>query len=114
MDLLYVTGRKPQKRVVVLMDARPVRGGNAGETENRGRTGEEQLKSSGVRFVRDGELLPWNLAENLTARRAKGGVLEEALRLRDKSTPQTHRQANMRRNNRSASTRIEERVDRIN
>src|SRR6266702_8070159 len=78
-------------------------GATPGETENRGRTGEEQLKSSGVRFVRDGELLPWNLAENLTARRAKGGVLQEALRLRDKSTPQPHRQANTRRNNRPAS-----------
>jgi hypothetical protein len=39
--LLYVTGRKPQKRVVVLMDARPVRGDNAG----RRRTEEEQVRN---------------------------------------------------------------------
>ena len=79
MYLLYVTGRKPQKRVVVLMEARPVHRGNAGRDEG-------QVKNSGVRFLWDGELLPWHLAANLTARRPKGGVLQEALRLRDKST----------------------------
>ena len=88
------------------MEARPVHRGNAGRDEG-------QVKNSGVRFARDGELLPRNLAANLTACRAKVGVLQEALRLRDKSTPQTHRQANTRPNNRSASTGIQERVDRI-
>ncbi len=105
--MLYVTGRKQQKRVVVLMEARPVHRGNAGRDEG-------QVKNSGVRFLRDGELLPWHLATNLTARRAKGGVLQEAVRLRDESAPQTRRQTNTRQNNRSASTGIQERVDRIN
>ena len=62
--LLYVTGRKQQKRVVVLMEARPVHRGNAGRDEG-------QVKNSGVRFLRDRESLPWNLAANLTARRAR-------------------------------------------
>jgi len=48
--------------------------GQRRETTNRGRTGEEQVKNSGVRFVRDDELLPWNLAANLTARRTKAGI----------------------------------------
>ena len=39
--------------------------GQRRETTNRGRTGEEQLKNRGVRFVRDDELLPWNLAASL-------------------------------------------------
>ncbi len=62
--MLYVTGRKQQKRVVVLMEARPVHRGNAGRDEG-------QVKNSGVRFLRDRESLPWNLAANLTARRAR-------------------------------------------
>ena len=49
--LLSVTGRKQQKRVVVLMEARPVHRGNAGRDEG-------QVKNSGVRFLRDSELLP--------------------------------------------------------
>ena len=48
-------------------------GATPGETENRGRTGEEQLKSSGVRFVRDGELLLWNLAADLKLSGARVG-----------------------------------------
>jgi hypothetical protein len=48
--------------------------GQRRETTNRGRTGEEQLKNRGVRFVRDDELLPWNLAANLTVRRTKAGI----------------------------------------
>ncbi len=107
MYLLYVTERKQQKRVVVLMEAWPVHRGNVGRDEG-------QVRNSGVRFARDGKLLPWHLAANLTACRAKGGVLQEAVRLSDESAPETRRQANTRPNNRSASTGIQERVDPIN
>ncbi len=76
--LLRVTGRKHQKRVVVLTAARPVRRDNGGREE-------EQVKNSDVRLARDGGPRLRHPDANLTAPRARGGISLGALGFSGKS-----------------------------
>jgi len=58
--LSYVTGRRTQKRVVVLMEARPVRRGTVRRGEGHQRTGKERVQNRFVTVNRDSGLLRYD------------------------------------------------------